>query len=215
MGRRSGVETRLGFRRFVVRSVVGKRGAGRGRGARLEIGMREGRVGARTSAGQRPLNAVLKGNGRKPFLREASLQERYARGHVSESVDPSGDFLANEDLGKGRGKMVAVFVHEVIAVASVLLAELRHNALYFVFREICVAQVQRLPAIESHRTNFKRFSANWQGKKLQQFFCNAENAEKKIPYFNSVNIIIPYFNSVIINFVLQFENDQARLKRYK
>ena len=58
------------------------------------------------------------------YLGEASLEERHACREVGEAVDPVGNVSPGEDLGEGAAEVVAVPVHQVVSVTSVLSAEL-------------------------------------------------------------------------------------------
>ena len=68
------------------------------------------------------------------------MQEGYACGEVSQSVDPVWYVFAAEDVGKGPREVVAVFVHQVVAVAAELFAQLLQDLVDVGRPEVGVAQ---------------------------------------------------------------------------
>lgn len=44
------------------------------------------------------------------------------------------------NLCQGSGKVIAILVHEMVCIALVFLAQLLHNFIHILFREVCGAQ---------------------------------------------------------------------------
>ena len=73
--------------------------------------------------------------GREPLLGQTPLKEGDAGAEVGEAVDPAGSLLAGQDLGERTGEVVAVAVHEVIAVAAELFAQLLKDLVHILGSE--------------------------------------------------------------------------------
>lgn len=64
---------------------------------------------------------------------------------MRQSVHPVGNLLAAQDLRQGTGKVVAVVVHQVVAIAAKLVAQLLHNPSNLLRRKVGAANLYALP----------------------------------------------------------------------
>lgn len=78
-------------------------------------------------------------------LGQTSLQEWHTRTKVRQSIHPVGNLLAAQDLRQGTGKVVAVVVHQVVAIAAKLVAQLLHNPSNLLRRKVGAANLYALP----------------------------------------------------------------------
>lgn len=94
------------------------------------------------------LDTGLERNGRQPLPGQAALEERHAGTEVGQSVHPGRDLFTAQDLGQGARKVVAVLVHQVVAVAAVLVAQLLDNLAHVYLVEVRVAHQYALLVLE-------------------------------------------------------------------
>lgn len=67
---------------------------------------------------------------------------------MREPVHPVGDLHAAQDLREGTRKVIAVVVHQVVAVAAKLVAQLLHNPANLLGGKVCAADLYALPEPE-------------------------------------------------------------------
>lgn len=100
------------------------------------------------SGGAAFLDAGLQCDGRQPLSGQAALEERHAGTEVGQSVHPGRDLFTAQDLGQGAREVVAVFVHQVVAVPAVLVSQLLDNLAHVYLVEVRVANPNALLVLE-------------------------------------------------------------------
>lgn len=67
---------------------------------------------------------------------------------MGQSINPTWNLLSAENLCDRSREMVTVVVHQVVPIASELIAELLHDPADFLFGEVCTADLNTLPESE-------------------------------------------------------------------
>lgn len=149
----------------VTTAVGGASGRRSGRGGRVVVAGVAALLFVEAEA-----DVALQGRRRQPLLGEAALQEGDAGAEVGQPVDPARDLsptqqleseqkrvrgrrgsrdgfstLCVTDLRQRGGEVVAVLVHQVVGVASEILAQLLHDLINVLLCEVCGAQNNGLP----------------------------------------------------------------------